>query len=72
MSTILEQALKLPIPDRRKLADRLYDSIAADPNALGLSNEQRSEIERRLLDLRQTPERSLPWDDVRERLRKLV
>ena len=72
MNTILEQALRLPIPERRKLADDLYDSIVSGSDAFSLSQDQRTEIDRRLADLREHPEKALSWDDVRERLRKIA
>ncbi|MBS1768466.1 MAG: addiction module protein [Acidobacteria bacterium] len=72
MNTILEQALRLPMPERRKLADDLYDSIVSGSDGFSLSQEQRSEIDRRLADLREHPDKALPWGDVRERLRKVA
>lgn len=72
MNTILEQALRLPIPERRKLADDLYDSIVSGSEGFSLSQEQRSEIDRRLADLREHPDKALSWDDVREHLRKIA
>jgi putative addiction module component (TIGR02574 family) len=39
---------ELPIADRIKLVEDLWDSIAADQNALPLTPEQREELDRRL------------------------
>ena len=39
---------ELPIADRIKLVEDLWDSIAADQNALPLTPEQREELNRRL------------------------
>ncbi|MEZ5423470.1 MAG: addiction module protein [Pyrinomonadaceae bacterium] len=72
MSTILEQALKLPLPERRKLADDLYDSIVSGADDFRLSREQKTEIDRRVADLRDHAEKALPWEAVRERLRRIA
>lgn len=38
----------LPIEERIKLVEELWDSIAADQKALPLTNEQKAELDRRL------------------------
>ena len=40
--------LELPIDERIKLVEDLWDSIAADQQALPLTPEQRAELDRRL------------------------
>lgn len=72
MSTLLEQALKLPVDDRRKLADDLYDSIDRDVDGFELSEEQKAEIDRRIADYKAHPERLISWEEARERLRKIA
>jgi putative addiction module component (TIGR02574 family) len=39
---------KLPIDERIKLVEELWDSIAADQKALPLTDEQKAELDRRL------------------------
>jgi len=39
---------ELPVEDRIKLVEDLWDSIAADQQALPLTDEQRDELDRRL------------------------
>ncbi len=72
MRALLEEALKLPAGERRKLADDIYDSIVPAPDALSLTDEQKTEIDRRLADYREHPEKAVPWDHVRERLSKIA
>jgi putative addiction module component (TIGR02574 family) len=72
MSQLLEQALKLSAAERRKLADDIYDSIVSAPDDLELTDEQKTEIQRRLADYEQHPEKAVAWEDVRERLRKIA
>ena len=72
MNQLLEQALKLPVAERRKLADDIYDSTLPEPIEFSLTDEQKAEIDRRLEDLRKHPEKAIPWEEVRERLRKIA
>jgi len=39
---------KLPIDERIKLVEELWDSIASDQKALPLTNDQKAELDRRL------------------------
>ena len=39
---------KLPVDERIKLVEELWDSIASDQKALPLTDEQRAELDRRL------------------------
>ena len=66
------EARKLPVAERVRLAQALWDSIAdeanADPDVLPLSDEQRAELDRRLADYRAHPEASIPWEEVKAQL----
>ena len=64
----LDELLKLSVPERIQLAEDLWDSIAAEPEALPLSEAQRAEIERRLAEHDRAPESAIPWEEVRARL----
>lgn len=68
MNILLEQALKLPIPELRRLAADIYDSIDAAPEAVCLTPEQGAELERRIEYNRLHPDDVVPWEEVRERL----
>ena len=71
MSLILEEALKLTVAERIKLADRLYESVGA-ANGFSLTDEQIGELERRIKDYEQNPDATIPWEEVRDRWRKLT
>lgn len=52
MTTLLEQGLKLPIPERIKLVEDTWDSIENEQNDLRsaeLTPEQTAELERRMI-----------------------
>jgi putative addiction module component (TIGR02574 family) len=70
MSVLLEQALKLPIPERQKLADDIYDSIDASADSFSLTPEQEAELESRIEYHRIHPEDTVPWEEVKENLRR--
>ena len=67
------EALKLPVRERIRLAQELWDSIIpeaeADPDLLPLSEEQIQELERRLAEHERDPGSAIPWEEVRDRLR---
>ena len=72
MSTLLEQALKLSLPERQRLIDDISASIDAEFQTAPLSEEQANEIDRRIADYKAHPERLIPWEEARERLRKIA
>jgi putative addiction module component (TIGR02574 family) len=58
----------LPIDERLKLIEDLWDSIDADTAAPPLPDWQRDEIDRRLDALDADPSTGAPWAEVRERI----
>ncbi len=62
----------LPVEQRLHLVEELWDSIAADQRSLPLTDEQRSELDRRLdayeLDGNIGRPGSVVLDDIRKRL----
>ncbi len=72
MNTLLEQSLKLPVRERIKLVEEIWDSIAAVPEALDLSPDQLAEVERRIEDYQADPKKLVPWEEARERLRRIA
>lgn len=69
MSTQLEEILQLSVAERIQLAEDIWDSIAADPAALPLSDAQRQELDRRLESYAQNPDEGLRWEELKEKVR---
>jgi putative addiction module component (TIGR02574 family) len=69
-SVPIKELLQLSIAERIQLVEDLWDSIAAEPAALELTDKQRAELDRRLDDHAANPESGHPWEEVRERLYK--
>ena len=59
---------ELSIAERIQLAQDLWDSIAAEPEALPATDEQRREILRRSDAHRKNPDEALPLDEALERI----
>jgi len=58
----------LPVAERLKLIEDLWDSIAADPSGLPLPDWHRAEIDRRLDALDKGASVGAPWEEVRRRI----
>jgi putative addiction module component, TIGR02574 family len=61
--TILDQALKLPIGERIRLADDLYMSVGEPMGTSPLTDAQIAELERRFEEHRRNPESAIPMDE---------
>ena len=59
----------LSVSERIQLVEDIWDSIAQVPETVVLSDEQKTELDRRLAAYHQHPEAGSPWDSVRERIR---
>ena len=55
--------------ERLSLLEELWDSLAAEPEALPITPAQRVELERRLDDLDIEGPVGIPWDEVLRRIR---
>jgi len=60
--------LKLPIAERIRLVETIWDSIAAVPDALSLSEAEREELDRRWEAFERDPALGSPWAEVRARI----
>jgi len=65
-----KELFKLSTAERLELVEELWDSIAAEQEKepFPLTEAQREELNRRLRELNEHPERARPWEEVRERL----
>lgn len=68
MSIDLAKVLALPVEERIELAQSIWESVAAVPEAVQLTDEQRSELEDRLKEYRENPDSGSPWPEVRDRI----
>ena len=62
----LTDVLELPVAERLRLVEAIWDSIAECPEGLGLSSAQRADLKRRLEAYRNNPDAGFSWSEVRE------
>ena len=64
----IAEILKLPLAERIRLVELIWDSIAAVPEAVPISDELAVELDRRLAEFEADPEAGSPWEEVRTRI----
>ena len=67
-SISLADVLSLSVAERIQLVEEIWDSIAACPDALDLSDAQRRALDTRLEAYRQNPAAGAPWHEVHARI----
>lgn len=60
--------LELPVQERIRLVELIWDSVAAVPEAVEVSSELRAELEARLREFEANPEEGYSWEQVKSRL----
>lgn len=60
--------LELPIAERVELVAKIWDSIAEDA-AIGLTDDDREILDRRLADHQEHPEQGMSWVALKKKLR---
>jgi putative addiction module component (TIGR02574 family) len=67
-SLSVSELLKLPVQERIRIVEAIWESIAAVPEAVELSDAQRDELERRWSAYEKDPSSGTPWAEVRARI----
>lgn len=62
------EILELPVADRIRLMEIIWDSIAHVPEAVPVSDELKAELAQRLAEFEANPEAGIPWEEVRTRV----
>ena len=68
MGASIEEFKQLPVSERIQIVEDLWDTIAEDSDAIGLTPAHIAELDRRLDALEAQPEVGTPWNIVRERI----
>ena len=61
--------LSLSVSERIQLVEDIWDTIAEVPEQVGLTENQKAELDRRLDAYHRNPDEGSPWGAVRERIR---
>ena len=64
----LDEILDLPLAERLRALDEIWESVVASPELLAVPESQRRELERRLKLHLENPDDALPWETIRSRL----
>ena len=70
VAQIKQQALALKPQQRLRLVQDIWDSIAAFPEAIPLTDAQKEELDRRLQAYATNPNEGISWDELKDKLRK--
>lgn len=60
----------LPVAERLRLVEAIWDSIAEVPDQVEISAEQAAELDQRLVAYKQDPNAGSPWPEVRARIER--
>ena len=63
-----EEIAQLSVAERVQLAEDIWDSIAAHPESLPLTEAQKLELDRRLAAYESDPAKTESWEAIRGRL----
>jgi putative addiction module component (TIGR02574 family) len=61
---------QLSVAERVQLAEEIWDTVAATPEQLPVTEAQRAELDRRLALHEREPGRTTPWEEVRAKLQR--
>ena len=70
MSNQLSEILQMSVAERIQLVEDIWDSVAAFPEAVPLTDAQRQELDRRLQAYQQNPGEGISWNDLKDQLQK--
>ena len=62
------EIFRLSVSERIQLVEEIWDSIAAHPESLPVTEAQKAELDRRLADYRANPNQGRTWEEVRDSL----
>ena len=68
--SLVADILELPVAERVRLVEAIWDSIASAPEALPLTDWQREELDRRLAEFEADPDSGSTLEEVFARLRR--
>lgn len=67
---LVAEILSLPVDDRVRLVEAIWDSISAVPEALPLAEWQKQELDRRLEEFEKNPDAGSTLEEVLARIRR--
>ncbi|MFN0278849.1 MAG: addiction module protein [Pyrinomonadaceae bacterium] len=68
MNTLVAEIMEMSVSDRLRIVEDIWDSIASDAKDLKISEELKSELDRRLEAYESDPDAGVTWDELDTRL----
>ena len=65
---MLAEIKKLSVPERLRLVEEIWDSIAASPEDVPLSDARRHELDRRVRAYRENPQEGVSWEQLKAKV----
>ena len=62
------EILGLPVDERLRLVEEIWDSLAADPSSVPVPDWHRTELDQRLARHETDPQAAQPWNEVKASL----
>jgi len=69
MQVSVAEILELPVQERIRLVELIWESIAAAPEAVEITPELKAELEARLQEFEADPDAGFSWEQVKSHLR---
>ncbi len=66
----LAEIAQLSVAERIQLAEDIWETLVAAPDAIPLPDTQRPELDRRLQAYQDNPQTGASWQDVQQRVRE--
>ena len=70
MTQIIQEILKLSVPERILMVEAIWDSIVDKDEKIELSEDTKKLIDERIRSHRENPEDGSTWTDVKSRIKK--
>ncbi len=67
---LIAEILALPVTERVRMVEAIWDSISAVPDALSLTQWQKEELDRRLAEFEADPDSGATLEEVFARIRR--
>jgi putative addiction module component (TIGR02574 family) len=67
---LIAEILALPVSERMRMVEAIWDSISAVPDALPLTQWQKDELDRRLAEFEADPDSGATLEEVFARIRR--
>ena len=65
MKVDLDEVLRLPVAERLRLVEAIWESITTEPAGMPLTDAQRAELDRRLAEHEANPDDVVSWEEVK-------